>query len=88
MGGEDLIRALRADRPGLPVVVVTGSAPFGGVEELRRHAGGYGPLLLLLKPADCGELAAALRLAVAEGAGQQDGSTATPAAAPRMALAG
>ncbi len=29
MGGEDLIRALRAERPGLPVVVVTGSAPFG-----------------------------------------------------------
>ena len=37
MGGEDLIRALRAERPGLPIVVVTGSAPFGGVEELRRH---------------------------------------------------
>jgi len=61
MGGEDLIRALRAERPGLPVVVVTGSAPFGGVEELRRHAGGDGPLLLLLKPADHGELAAAVR---------------------------
>ena len=27
MGGEDLIRALRAERPGLPVVVVTGSPP-------------------------------------------------------------
>ena len=50
MGGEDLIRAVRAERPGLPVVVVTGSAPFGGAEELRRHAGGHGPLLLLLKP--------------------------------------
>jgi CheY-like chemotaxis protein len=87
MGGEDLIRALRAERPGLPVVVVTGSAPFGGVEEMRRHAGGDGLLLLLLKPADCGELAAALRRAVAEGAGQQDDSTAVPAAAPRMALA-
>ena len=62
MGGEDLIRALRAERPGLPVVVVvTGSAPFGGVDELRRCAGGDGPLLLLLKPADHGELAAAVR---------------------------
>ena len=76
LGGEDLIRALRAERPGLPIVVVTGSAPFGGVEALRRHAGGDGMLLLLLKPADCGELAAALRRA---GAAAQ--------AVPRMALA-
>ncbi len=68
MGGEDLIRALRAERPGLPVVVVTGSAPFGGAEELRRCAGGHGLLLLLLKPADCGELVAALRRAVAANA--------------------
>ena len=82
MGGEDLIRALRAERPGLPVVVVTGSAPFGGVEELRRHAGGDGLLLLLLKPADCGELAAALRQAVAvAGAPQQDGDSTTVSAA-------
>jgi CheY-like chemotaxis protein len=80
MGGEDLIRALRAERPGLPVVVVTGSAPFGGEEALRRHAGGHGPLSLLLKPVDCGELAAALRSAAAAGA---------PAdAMPRIALAG
>src|SRR5919112_6131796 len=68
LGGEDLIRALRAERPGLPVVVVTGSAPFGGEEALRRHAGGHGPLLLLLKPPDHEELAAALRRAVAAGA--------------------
>src|SRR5918998_3522131 len=61
LGGEALIRALRAERPGLPVVVVTGSAPFGGQEELRRHAGGHGPLLVLLKPPDYAELAAALR---------------------------
>src|SRR5215218_10903265 len=49
LGGEELIRELRAERPGLPVVVVTGSAPFGGEEYLRRHAGGHGPLALLLK---------------------------------------
>ncbi len=73
MGGEDLIRALRADRPGLPVVVVTGSAPLGGVEELRRCAGGHGLLLLLLKPADCEELVSALWRAVA--------ASATPSAA-------
>jgi CheY-like chemotaxis protein len=78
MGGEDLIRELRAERPGLPVVVVTGSAPFGGAEELRRRAGGYGLLQLLLKPADCGELAAALRRAAAAGAAE---------AVPRLALA-
>jgi CheY-like chemotaxis protein len=67
MGGEDLIHAVRADRPGLPVVVVTGSAPPGGQEALRRCAGGDGPLLLLHKPADCAELAAALRRATADG---------------------
>src|SRR5919107_4614211 len=65
LGGEDLIRALRAERPGLPVVVVTGSAPLGGLEELRRGAGGDGLLLLLLKPPDHAELAAALRRATA-----------------------
>ena len=65
LGGEDLIRAVRAERPGLPVVVVTGSAPFGGADELGRLAGGHGPLSLLLKPVDYAELAAALRRAAA-----------------------
>ena len=65
MGGEDLIRAVRADRPGLPVVVVTGSAPLGGLEELRRQAGGHGLLMLLLKPADWDELVSAMRRASA-----------------------
>ena len=77
MGGEDLIRALRAERPCLPVVVVTGSAPFGGVEALRRHAGGHGLLQLLLKPADCGELAATVRRAVASGTVQQHARSTT-----------
>ena len=89
MGGEDLIRALRAERPGLPVVVVTGSAPLGGAEALRRCAGGDGLLLLLLKPADCGELAAALRRATAAGAARQDADSAVePVDAPSMAPAG
>jgi CheY-like chemotaxis protein len=61
--GEDLIRAVRAGRPGLPVVVVTGSAPAGGAEALRRHAGGHGPLLLLHKPLDGDALAEAVRRA-------------------------
>ena len=88
MGGEDLIRAVRADRPRLPVVVVTGSAPLGGLEELRRCACGDGLLQLLLKPADCGELAAALRRAVAAGAACLAADrTAAPEAVPRMALA-
>jgi CheY-like chemotaxis protein len=76
LGGEALIRALRAERPGLPVVVVTGSAPFGGEEYLRRHAGGNGPLLLLLKPPDHTELAAAVRRAA-----DRAGSAARRAAA-------
>jgi CheY-like chemotaxis protein len=89
LGGEDLIRELRAERPGLPVVVVTGSAPFGGEEALRRHAGGDGPLLLLLKPPDYAELAAALRRAAPAGdAGTAAADSARPPGAePRMALA-
>jgi CheY-like chemotaxis protein len=89
MGGEDLIRALRAGRPGLPVVVVTGSAPFGGVEALRRYAGGDGPLLLLLKPADHGELVSAVRRAAsADAAPGTSGAAAayTPETARRVDL--
>ena len=74
MGGEALIHAVRADRPGLPVVVVTGSAPPAGQDARRRCAGGHGPLLLLHKPAEYAELAAALRRA----------TTAEAAAAPGM----
>ncbi len=89
LGGEDLIRELRAERPGLPVVVVTGSAPFGGEEGLRRHAGGDGPLVLLLKPPDYAELAAALRRATPGGAAGTAAadSELPPDAEPRMALA-
>jgi CheY-like chemotaxis protein len=88
LGGEDLIRELRTERPGLPVVVVTGSAPFGGAEALRRQAGGDGPLVLLLKPPDYAELAAALRQATAPSAGHSAaGHTAAAQALPRMALA-
>src|SRR6478735_5438366 len=34
LGGEALIHILRTERPGLPVVVVTGSPPPGGAAEL------------------------------------------------------
>ena len=61
LGGEELVRALRAERPGLPVLVVTGSAPPGAVAALRREVGEGGPLALLHKPFDDDALAAALR---------------------------
>jgi CheY-like chemotaxis protein len=64
MSGEDLIHALRGDRPELPVVVVTGSAPFGGVDALRRQGGGHGPFALLHKPIDYADLVDTLRRAV------------------------
>ena len=60
LGGEGLIRALWAERPGLPVLVVTGSAPPGGAEALRREAGDRGPLALLHKPLDYASLTEAL----------------------------
>ena len=61
LGGEELVRALRAERPGLPVLVVTGSAPPGAAAALRREVGEGGPLALLHKPFDDAALAAALR---------------------------
>ena len=54
----DALHAMTSDRP------YRRALPLGEViAELRRHAGGHGPVLLLLKPADCGEFAAALRRA-------------------------
>jgi CheY-like chemotaxis protein len=67
MGGEDLIRVLRRQRPELPIIVVTGAPPHGGLEELTRNAGGDGPLLLLTKPVDYEELVGTLRRALTEG---------------------
>ena len=64
MSGEDLIRVLRADRPELPVVVVTGSSPRGGLDELRRYGGGHGPFMLLHKPIDYADLVDTVRRAV------------------------
>ena len=66
MAGSDLIRSLRLDRPSLPVVVVSGSAPPGGVDELRRSCGGHGLLLLVQKPFACWEVKAAVRRAMAD----------------------
>lgn len=60
--GEDLIRAVWAERPGMPVLVVTGSAPPDGAAALRRTVGNGGPLALLHKPLDYESLAKALCL--------------------------
>jgi CheY-like chemotaxis protein len=61
LGGEGLIRALWAERPGLPVLVVTGSAPPGGAAALRRETGDGGPLLLRHKPLDYTSLVEAVQ---------------------------
>lgn len=50
LGGRELIQRLRAARPDLPVVVMTGYAPPGGADSLRQDAGNGGPLLLFTKP--------------------------------------
>jgi len=64
MSGEELIRVLRAERPGLPVIVITGSPPPGGLEDLQGPDGGRQPCALLHKPIDYDELIATLQLAV------------------------
>ncbi len=70
-------------------MVVTGSPPPGGLEALRSHAGGDGLLLLLLKPAGCGELTVALRRAAAASAAPlAAGSATAPAAVARTEIAG
>jgi CheY-like chemotaxis protein len=64
MGGEDLIRALHILRPDLPIVVLTGSPPPGGLEELRQQGGGKEPFALLHKPMEYADLLDTLRRAV------------------------
>jgi CheY-like chemotaxis protein len=53
IGGEMLISRLRTTWPGLPVLVLTGSPPRGGVADL---AVGPGPLRLLVKPVGPAEM--------------------------------
>ena len=78
MTGEDLIRALSADWPSLPVVVVTGSAPPDGLEAVRRQSGGHRPLTLLHKPFASATLVSALRDAAAAAAGRRPERQAEP----------
>ncbi|TDH56976.1 response regulator [Dankookia rubra] len=75
MAGRDLIRALRLDRPSLPVVIVSGSASPDSVSELRRTCGGHGPLLLVHKPFASCEVKAAVRRVIA---GRETGRATTP----------
>jgi CheY-like chemotaxis protein len=48
LDGAALIRKLRADRPDLPIIVISGNAPEDWEDSLQRR--GEGPLVLLNKP--------------------------------------
>src|SRR5271165_1783254 len=48
LDGATLIRRLRADRPDMPVIVMSGNAPEDWEHSLQRN--GEGPLVLLNKP--------------------------------------
>ena len=56
--GKELIAKLRAARPDLPVVVMTGYPPPDGAAALQA---GQGPMRLLVKPVGISPLIAALR---------------------------
>ena len=58
LDGRELIARLRAERPDLPVVVMTGFPPPEGAEALHD---GRAPLRLLTKPIEITPLIAALR---------------------------
>jgi CheY-like chemotaxis protein len=58
LDGRELIARLRASRPDLPVVVMTGFPPAGGTAGLHD---GSAPLQLLTKPFELGRLITALR---------------------------
>jgi CheY-like chemotaxis protein len=58
LDGKELIARLRAQRPDLPVVVMTGFPPPDGAAALQA---GRGPLRLLTKPIGISPLIAALR---------------------------
>jgi len=65
LDGKELIARLRAERPDLPVVVMTGFPPPDGAVSLQA---GRGPLRLLTKPVGITPLIAAIR----DVAGQDD----------------
>jgi CheY-like chemotaxis protein len=59
LDGAGLIRAMRAMRPDLPVVVMTGYAPSGGAASFGRE--GEAPVSLFAKPLDMDAVLAELR---------------------------
>jgi len=56
--GVELVRRLRARRPDLPVVIMSGNAPADLRESLTR--GGEGPLIMVAKPMRLTQLLGAL----------------------------
>jgi CheY-like chemotaxis protein len=78
LSGKGLIRALWAERPGLPVLVVTGASLRDGEAALRREVGWGGPLILRYKPLSHAALAEAVYRAAATAA---KGATLPPARA-------
>ena len=60
MDGMALIRALRQDRPGLPVLVISGDVPADWRCAIGPTADGPAPLLLLRKPMSLSQLRTAL----------------------------
>jgi CheY-like chemotaxis protein len=64
LDGRELIARLRARRPDLPVVVMTGFPPNDGSAGLHD---GSAPLRLLTKPFDLGKLVTAIRSVAGQG---------------------
>jgi len=58
--GSELIRQLRAKRPDLPVVVMSGNAPVDLRSRLMRE--GNGPMVMVTKPMRLQELLQALQM--------------------------
>jgi DNA-binding response OmpR family regulator len=72
LDGREVVRDLRARRPALPVVVITGFHPEAAQADLR---GLGGPTLRLCKPFDCDDLAGGVSAVL--------DAPAPPAATPR-----
>jgi CheY-like chemotaxis protein len=63
LDGRELIFRLRAERPALPVVVMTGFPPPEGISHLHD---GSGPLRLLTKPIELSRLVATIEAVAAD----------------------
>jgi two-component system response regulator HydG len=63
LDGMALIGRLRADRPGLPIVVLSGNPPASGHAAFDRM--GHGPLTLLQKPSRFPQIVAAIEAVLA-----------------------